>query len=117
MNKNYLFVGILLLILILLAFIFWTGNESIRELKKENKEANKKIEKLEAKNRLKDLKIKSDSLLIDRAIFKIDSLKFSDSIQKKQLVKINFKYEKIINTYNSSSDSSKDSIFSALINN
>ena len=59
---------------------------------------------------------KDNALKVVMLINKVDSLLLSDSIQKKQLKNISWKYENLKNTYDNATDVVKDSIFTTLIN-
>jgi len=115
-NKNLFFL--LIAVAVIGLFFYINSNfKDVRELKRANKELNKRADELRQENKIKAFKITMDSLKIVRLAKDIETLKMSDSVNKKTLNKINIKYENLKDIYASASDVSKDSIFSVLIHN
>ena len=114
--KNKTITLIAIAVVIFLGFTTWQSRQSVKAIRLDIKQIEERNHELFKINSDLSQKVKRDSILLINSKLKIDSLLASDSLNTKKLKVINYKYAKLKNTYNSVSDSAKDSIFSALIN-
>ena len=114
-------INIIYLLAIALVFLLswstisqWQSNKDINqsnlELKKQNIDLQFEVKRNEAI-------IKDNEIITDRLANRVNELIKSDSIQKKQLQTIKWRYAKLKQDYNSASTSDKNKLFTDLINN
>ena len=114
-------INIIYLLAIALVFLLswstisqWQSNKDINqsnlELKKKNIDLQFEVKRNEAI-------IKDNEIITDRLANRVNELIKSDSIQKKQLQTIKWRYAKLKQDYNSASTSDKNKLFTDLINN
>lgn len=120
--KINLFIIIPYVLLIVLAIFFvlqWKSNYEINQANKllheQNEILDNKNDSILNVNSIKEKKIKEDSLFIVKSQLKVDALLKSDSIQKKQLNTIKWRYAKLKNNYNTISNDDKWSVLTELI--
>ncbi len=101
-------------------FLSWTtiGQwKSNREINQANKELRKDNDNLLDDNKRKSSIIKDNEIITDRLTERVNSLLESDSIQKKELKTIKWRYAKLYKDYNNSSNDDKNQLFTDVINN
>ena len=114
-------INIIYLLAIALVFLLswstirqWQSNKDINQ---SNLELKKKNINLQFEVKRNEAIIKDNEIITDRLANRVNELIKSDSIQKKQLQTIKWRYAKLKQDYNSASTSDKNKLFTDLINN